>query len=77
MHEMKPPVDVCPPDIWRCLLLLLAGMKEPPWHNNKHHRLVDSGQLLIDRLKLADVSGLHRLLRGVDCGVILSPTSSR
>eukprot|EP00775_Hariotina_reticulata_P001016 gene1016-1349_t len=49
------------PDLWHSAWVnatiydIIAGMEKPPWHNNQQHRLVDSGQLLIDRLKLADV----------------------
>lgn len=35
---------------------LVGDMKQAPWVGNPHHRLVDSGQILFDRAKHAEVS---------------------
>lgn len=36
---------------------LVGNMKEAPWVGNKHHRLVDSGQMLFDRVRHPEVRG--------------------
>lgn len=49
------------PDLWYnawvndTIYTLVGDMKEAPWVNNKHHRLVDSGQMLFDRARHAEV----------------------
>jgi hypothetical protein len=75
--------DVCPacrrtgsmfwPDLWYnawvndTIYTLVGDMKEAPWVNNKHHRLVDSGQMLFDRARHAEVRWV--LVVGSACGV--------
>lgn len=49
------------PDLWwnawvnDTIYSLVGDMKEAPWTGNKHHRLVDSGQILFDRVRHAEV----------------------
>jgi hypothetical protein len=51
------------PDLWwnawvnDTIYTLVGDMKEAPWVGSKHHRLVDSGQMLFDRVRHPEVSG--------------------
>lgn len=49
------------PDLWYnawvndTIYTLVGDMQQAPWVGNKHHRLVDSGQMLFDRVRHAEV----------------------
>lgn len=49
------------PDLWYnawvndTIYSLVGDMQRAPWVDNKHHRLVDSGQMLFDRERHAEV----------------------
>lgn len=46
---------------------ILGGMQRPPWENKPDFRLVDSGQILFDRMRHAEVLAGGSFVCGCGC----------